>query len=131
MNPDPLSADLLADPDLPPFCDPFDEALARSGPPALFTVDAHGALRLDADRTRDGWSRVEGAPSREPALFLVRDRATGWVQLVLVTSPALLVAHPRADAVRYPAVAQARAVLRALGSLPIDRSAWPSGGDVR
>lgn len=108
-----MTADPLTDPELPPFCDPFDAALAAAGPPAVFTVDADGRLRLDADRTRDAWSRLEGPPAREPAVFVLRDRATGWAQLVLVTSPALALGHPRAEATRYPAVAAALAALAA------------------
>ena len=108
MNLDPLS-----DPDLPPFCDPFDAALAAAGPPAVFTVDADGRLRLDADRTRDAWSRLPGPVDREPTLFLMRDRATGWRQLVLVTAPALALEHPRAEAARLASAAEALVALRA------------------
>lgn len=125
-----MSPDLLDDPDLPPFADTFDGAVARAGVPALFTVDARGALRLDPDRTRDAWSRLDAPPAREAALYLVRDRATGWVQLMLSTSPALVEGHPRADAARYPSVAAAREALSGLGPLPIARESWPSGGDI-
>ena len=128
-----MIGDLLHDPALPPFCDPFDAALAASGAPALFTVDHHGRLRLDADRARDALSRLESPPAPEPALYLMRDRSTGWVQLVLVSAPAMAEAHPRADATRYPDAARALAALAVLGPLPV--SALPldppgSGGDV-
>lgn len=126
-----MNADLLDDPALPPFCDPFDAALARSGPPALFTVDHSGRLRLDPDRTRDGWSRLEAAPARQPTVFLLRDRATGWVQLALATAPELLAAHPRAEAHAFPSVGAALEALRSLGPLPVFKGEWNSGGDVR
>lgn len=128
-----MSADLLADPALPPFCDTFDAAVAASDAPALFTLDHHGRLRLDADRTRDALSRLTEIPCREPALYLLRDRATGWVQLVLSSAPALAEGQPRADATRYPDASSALLALGALGPLPVSRDplgAGPSGGDV-
>ena len=115
---------LLLDPDLPAFCDPFDAALARSGAPALFTVDAEGLLRLDSDRTRDGLSRLTETPAWAPVLALMRDRATGYVQLVLVSAPELVRGHPRADARLFESAGEALAALRALGRPPIWRGAW-------
>lgn len=115
---------LLLDPELPAFCDPFDAALARSGAPALFTVDAEGRLRLDPDRTRDALSRLSGSPAGAPALALLRDRATGYVQLVLASAPELLRGHPRADARRFETAHEALAALRALGRPPIWRGEW-------
>lgn len=117
--------DNALDPGLPPFCDPFDEGIARAGAPAIFTVDAEGALRLDAERSRDALSRLE-APAR-PGLCpcLVRDRATGWVQLVLATSPDLVVSYPRADIAVYARGAEAVAALSRLPDPPVWRGAWP------
>lgn len=128
-----MSANLLTDPALPPFCDLFDAALAASTVPAMFTVDHHGRLRLDPDRTRDALSRVGEYPRRELALYLLRDQATGWVQLVLCTAPALAEGQPRAEATRYPDATSALRALARLGPLPL--SATPldpeaSGGDV-
>ena len=124
---------LLADPALPPFCDAFDAALAEAGVPALFTVDHHGRLRLDADRSRDALARLPGVPAGEPALYLMRDRATGWVQLVLASAPGMVEGHPRADATRYPDARSALAALAALGPLPVSAQPLedpPSRGDV-
>lgn len=106
------------------FCDPFDAALAAVLP-AIFTVDADGRLRLDADRSRDAWARCAGPPGFEPCDCLFRDRATGWVQYALVTSPALCEAHPRADIARYPSVEAALEALSRLGRPPVWRGDWP------
>jgi hypothetical protein len=107
------------------FCDRFDEAVAAGGPPALFTVDARGQLRLDPNRTRDAWARAEGAPAPGTCHCLFRDRPTGWVQYVLATSPDLVLEHPRADVARYPDEAAALQALAGLGGLPVYRGEWP------
>lgn len=107
------------------FCDPFDAALAASGPPAIFTVDAEGRLRFDADRSRDAWTRCDGAPRHAPTDCLFRDRATGWVQYVLATSPDLCQGHPRADIARYTSIDEALTALAKLGSPPVWRGPWP------
>jgi hypothetical protein len=109
-----------------PFRDPFDELLAIQGPPALFTMDAEGELRLDPFRTRDGWSRIppEATPSHSLCHCLFRDRATGFVQYVLVTSPALYDAHPRADVRRFAHQQEALDALRALGEPPVVTDPW-------
>lgn len=113
------------DPAAPPFCDPFDAALAEAGPPALFTVDADGRLRLDGDRSRDAWARLAAPPRPGRCWCLFRDRATGWVQLILATSPDLCAEHPRADVAVYPDAAAAAAALGRLGRPPVWRGGWP------
>ena len=106
-----------------PFGDRFDAQLANDGPPAVFTVNADHELRLHPDRTRDAWQRVDDAvvPTVESCHCLYRDRATGWVQYVLVTSPALCAQHPRADIWRYDSPAAALAALSGLGAAPVWR----------
>ena len=104
-----------------PFRDSFDALQAESGPPSVFTVDADGELWMDLTRTRDGWQRLETAPTYGVCHCLFRDRATGFVQYVLVTSPQLCREHPRADITRYPDQPAALAALAALGSPPIQR----------
>jgi len=103
------------------FRDRFDALLAAQGPPALFTVDAEGQLRLDPFRTRDGWSRLapDAVVPLEACHCLYRDRATGFVQYVLATAPALYADHPRADVRRYASEAEASAALAAIGRPPI------------
>lgn len=115
---------LLADPDLPPFCDLFDAQVAALGALALFTVDADGRLRLDADRSRDALSRLEAPPLYAPCLALMRDRATGYVQLVLAGAPELVLGHPRAEALLFDTAADALAALEALGRPPLRREPW-------
>ena len=104
-----------------PFRDPFDQLLVEQGPPAVFTVDSEGELQLDPMRTRDCWSRLPPAARPDHGLChcLFRDRATGYVQYILVTSPALCETHPRADIRRYADQKAALDVLTSLGSPPI------------
>ena len=101
------------------FRDPFDRALAEEGPPAMFTVNAKGELNLDPFRTRDAWSALRAPPTYAVCHCLYRDRATRWVQYILVTSAALCEAHPRADITRYPDQPAALAALAALGRPPL------------
>lgn len=105
------------------FGDPFDQALARTGPPAVFTLSADGELRLQADRTRDAWQRLADGhpPLHEACHCLLRDHATGWVQYALITSPALCNAHPRADIWRYDSEEEALQALSRAGQPPVWR----------
>ena len=123
----------LRDPDwspVLPFADPFDRALARTGPPGLFTLDPKGQLRLAATRSRDQTKRATAPLHHEPCHCLFRDTATGWVQYILVTSPALCDTHPRAEIRRFSDQPSALSALRSLGTLPVcdalpDPSATP------
>ena len=98
---------------------PFDREMALSGPPAIFTVDAKGRLGVDEARTRETWCRVGGEPQRKTGHCLFTDRATGWVQYVLVTSEAFCLHHPRADIECFASEAAALNALAALGPLPV------------
>ena len=101
------------------FCSPFDERLATEGPPAVFLLDPEGQLRFDAEWTRDLWARAPAGLAHEVCWVLARDRDSGWVQIVLVTSPDLLAAHPRLDVRRVPSFAEASAARTALGPVPV------------
>lgn len=105
------------------FGDRFDALLAQQGPPAVFTVTADLELRLHPDRTRDAWQRLgdDAVPTVESCHCLFRDRATGWVQYILVTSPVLCAEHPRADIWRYESQAAALAALEGLGAAGVWR----------
>jgi len=105
----------------------FDEALLEVGPPAVFTIDAKGRLGLDEWRTREHYTRVEGMPPREICHCLYRDRATGFVQYVLLTSSALCANHPLQDISRYPDQSSALVVLAALGDPPMSVDALSGG----
>lgn len=96
-----------------PFASAFDLALARQGPAAVFLPDREGAWRFDADWTRDCWGRAPGPHGPDWRFVLVRDAATGFVNLVMVSAATLLDAHPRADVRAFPDEAAARAALRA------------------
>lgn len=107
------------------FCGPFDRALASAAVPAVFLVDTDGLLRFDADWTRDAWQRAGDVTLRWGQTWsLARDRASGYVLLVMATSPDLLAHHPRLDVRAYPDHAAARAALDALGRPPIASEPW-------
>ena len=91
-----------------PFASPFDLALAEAGPASVFLPDREGAWRFDADWTRDCWERAPGPHPHGWAFVRVRDHDTGYVNVVLVTSAALLAAHPRADVAAFADEAGAR-----------------------
>lgn len=107
------------------FGSEFDRRLALHGPGVLFTQDADGELRLADDRSREAHALV--APPHRPGWChcLYRDRATGFVQYLLVTSPDLCTVHPRADIERFATQADALDALDALGIPPITRGPWP------
>lgn len=102
-----------------PFSDPFDRSLAAAGPGALFTIGPRGQLRLALNRSRDQGKRAVADRPKRPCHCLFRDRATGFVQYVLATTPALCEAHPRADIQRYPDQPAALAALASLGRPPV------------
>ena len=79
------------------FASEFDAALAAGGPAAVFVPDREGKLRFDAEWTRDAWERQVPPLVWGHRWVLVRDRDSGFVNLLLVTSPGLLVSHPRGD----------------------------------
>lgn len=106
------------------FCSSFDERLAQQGPPAVFLFDPEGQLRFDAEWTRDMWARATVPPRHEECWVLARDRDSGWVSLLLVTSPDLLTDHPRLELRRVADVRQGRAARAALGAVPVVRGAW-------
>ncbi|MFT5683326.1 MAG: hypothetical protein ACI8RZ_004257 [Myxococcota bacterium] len=108
-------------PDIP-FRDPFDRIQAERGPPSMFTVDTDGLLGMDLVRTHTGWQDLETVPEYGVCHCLFRDRATGFVQYILVTSPEICADHPRADITRYPDQPAALAALRALGRPPLQPS---------
>lgn len=108
------------------FSSTYEAAVYERGVPALFTANARGELRLDVVRTNDAWGRLHPRePERRPGHCLLRDRATGWVQYVLVSSVDLVAEHPRMDLVVFETQAEALAVLRSLGDLPVVRGEFP------
>ncbi len=106
------------------FCTPFDEALATQGPPGVFLFDTEGALRFQATWTRDLHGRATGPHEPGWRWVLCRDKGSGFVQLVLVTSPTLLTEHPRLDLRVFEALEPAREALDALGTPPVAGASW-------
>lgn len=96
----------------------FDEAMAETGPPAVFTLDHKGRLGLDEARSRESWSRLEAGGDFEHCHCVFEDLATGWHQYVLATSALLCEAHPRARVHRFETMEKALAFLDSLGSIP-------------
>lgn len=106
------------------FCSPFDHALAHGGPPAVFLFDREGLLRFDPQWTRDAWGRSPGPHAPGWVWVLTRDRDTGFVWMVLVTSPQLLVDHPRLELRAFSERAEAEAALAELGSPALASEPW-------
>ena len=94
------------------FCSPFDDALAHSGPAAVFLLDPEGALRFQPNWTRDAWSRSGGPHEHGWRWVLLRDQGSGFVLLALATSPTLLDSHPRFDVRQFVNREDAEAVRR-------------------
>lgn len=91
------------------FASRFDQDAFHAGPPALFTVDPRGQLRIDPERTREAYLALPDISGRDEGIWLMTDRATG-VQMVLVSNQSALVhAQDRSTGVRYPDYASALA----------------------
>ncbi len=106
------------------FCSPFDEALAHTGPAAIFVPDQEGLLRFAPSWTRDAWGRAPGPHTPGWTWLLARDAGSGFVQLVLVSSPTLLVEHPRLDLRAYASGAAAVEARALWGSPPVAEAPW-------
>ncbi len=106
------------------FCSPFDEAMAHNGPAGVFLRDREGLFRFDSTWTRDAWGRAAGPHRSGWCWLLLRDRTSGYVQLLLVTSPTLLTAHPRADVASYDSLEVASATRAKFGAPPISAEPW-------
>ena len=89
------------------FADPFDEALAKSGPAALFTLSHQGELRVDVMKSRELWRQNQGPFLVEACHCVLIDHETNWPQYALITSPQLCIRHERASIERYPAYEEA------------------------
>jgi hypothetical protein len=94
------------------FASEFDERLFREGPPALFTLDPSGRLRVDPERTREVYLLVPPPVGLDPGHFVVVDRATGLAMYLLVNHVALAHALPRVDV--FPHADRASAVAEAM-----------------
>jgi hypothetical protein len=115
----------LTDPESDPgFASEFDRELAASGPAAVFLPNREGLLKLEPAWTRDAWERAPGPHPPGWTWTLCRDRATGYVVLALVTSPSLLLSHPRLDLRRYRDREEAVRERLALGPVAIRREPW-------
>jgi len=82
------------------FLDPFDERLAKEGPPAIFTLNHEGCLQFDLLRSRDITRQNPNPQKKEWCHCVYIDSATGWPQYILSTSPDLCLHHQRAKIIR-------------------------------
>ena len=91
------------------FASLYDAAAFHEGPPAVFTPDPRGNLRVDPERTRELWLLSPNPEGRDAAVYVLTDHANG-VKMVLATNcPALLTSLPRAEAHRALDYGSARA----------------------
>ena len=82
------------------FLDDYDEMLAKVGPPAIFTLNYEGCLQFDLLRSRDITRQNPNPQKKEWCHCVYVDKATGWPQYILSTSPDLCRSHQRATIVR-------------------------------
>ncbi|TNE84333.1 MAG: hypothetical protein EP330_29385 [Deltaproteobacteria bacterium] len=106
------------------FCSPFDEALAQGGAAAIFLPDPEGMWRFDASWTRDAWGRDAGPHAHAWRYAALRDKRSGFAFVALVTSPTLLVEHPRLDVRLFESLDEARRFVADFGDPPITEAPW-------
>jgi hypothetical protein len=85
------------------FASPYDALHYAVGPPALFTLDPRGELRVDPERTREMWKLVPPPDDGRPAdggAWVLTDRATGVKMVVVTNHGPFAEAQPRAEARR-------------------------------
>ena len=97
---------------------------AESGPAAVFLFDREGLLRSQESWTRDAWGRNAGPHQKACTWVLVRDRDTGFVTVMMVSSPTLLLEHPRADVRAFDSLSDARAARAAFETLVVSAETW-------
>lgn len=98
---------------MPDFASGWDSALAAEGPPAIFTLDREGRLRVDPERTREVLLLGPLTGPREAAHYVLTDTVTGVRMYLFVSHPQLAERQPRGTAERFPDGASAVAHVRA------------------
>ena len=92
------------------FADPFDHALALSGPPGLFTLTHEGEIQFDLFRTRD-WNRR--FPKTDSVMGVSRnhcvciDSETKWPIYVLITGNELVCSDERTVTTAFETMGEA------------------------
>ena len=117
----------MADSKGPEFASAFDERLFLEGPPAMFTLDPMGRLRVDPERTREGYLLIGSPQGRDPGHFVLTDRATGLRMYTLVSHSVLATCQPRADVRRFDDYALALAEAMKQWAVPAAKAL--DGGD--
>lgn len=92
------------------FASAFDEGLFAYGPPAIFTLDPRGHLRVDPERTREIYILHTDFTAREPGFYVLTDRATGLRLVLVVTHRAMAEMQPRSSWERFESYEAAQAV---------------------
>jgi hypothetical protein len=93
------------------FASSFDARLFESGPPALFTLDPRGQLRVDPERTREIYLLTEPGP-REPGHWVLTDEKTRLRLYLLASHPALAQLQPRGTVEQFSSYEEAISALR-------------------
>ena len=106
------------------FCSPFDEAMAREGPAAVFVRTHDGDWMLSDALSRDLATRA-GSVSRDVAHVLFRDGATGLVSWWFVTGRDLLRDHPRGAVLAAGGHDEIAERFEALGRPPVSAPPTP------
>lgn len=106
------------------FCSPFDEQLAHHGPAGVFLRDSDRVWRFQPTWTRDLWGRAPGPHAHGHRFVLARDTGSGFVMLLLVTSPTLLTEHPRLQLRAYTTLDEATEAWKALGDPAVVPDPW-------
>lgn len=83
------------------FASAFDQELFAYGPPAIFTLDPRGHLRVDPERTREIYILHTDFTAREAGFYVLTDRATGLRLVLVVTHRAMAEMQPRASWERF------------------------------
>lgn len=82
------------------FASIFDERLFHEGPPAIFTLDPKGKLRVDPERSREIYLELDPG-AREAGHYVLTDTVTGLRMYLLVTHPLMAEKQPRGTVERF------------------------------
>lgn len=106
------------------FCSAYDALLMETSPAAVFLLDKRGEWKFSADWSRDAWLRDTGPYDYGVCFRLWRDALTGYVIPIMVTSPTLLMEHPKGEVRCFDTLEEAMAVRATFGDPPVCDTPW-------